>query len=145
MKTYSEKQGEKPFDWFEFLTRENLNDGDWLYAKDKAISWVTCACGNQCAIIPRKTAEGNINGEPLDKVLKLLGGDEGFFYAIQEKDAKLAIEFLLAIENRSQYLIKKEIENIPKKIEELKKSKEDFIMDVDSQIAELNALLTEYS
>ena len=101
-KTYSEEKGEEVFDWNKALSAKRISDKTWDELVKKAGDWVTCACGNQCAIIPR-----NEDGEPKDKVLTLLGGIEGFFGAIRNRDREYAIELLALIETRSEQLIKK--------------------------------------
>lgn len=53
-KTYSETRDEAPFDWHQALRFPEMHDHPRLC--DMAASWVTCACGNQCAIIPRAVA-----------------------------------------------------------------------------------------
>lgn len=100
MKTYAEKEGSKPFDWFEFLNRKTFVESEWNMAERLSASWTTCACGNQCWIIPRKE-----NGEPCDDKLVDLGGVGGFHGAIKDRNPKKAISFLKKIEKRSQILI----------------------------------------
>lgn len=62
-------------------------------------SWVTCACGNQCAIIPRDSY-----GEPLDVVLADLGFE--FNNLIGKRKYTAALKTLEKIEKRSIELIK---------------------------------------
>lgn len=100
-KTYSEDQGKEAFDWKKALSAKRISEITWDELSRRAGDWVTCACGNQCAIIPRHE-----NGEPKDKVLALLGGPQGFYDAIRERDKKYAIELLELIELRSEALIK---------------------------------------
>lgn len=101
-KTYSENEGEKPFDWNKALSSSVIDSRTWNKLKKLANSWVTCACGNQCAIIPREDW-----GEPVDDILARLGGIDGFLGAIQNRDKEEALNFLQLIEVRSAYLIKK--------------------------------------
>ena len=68
MKTYSEKQHRNPINWNKFLARETFNERVLRRAYDLASQWVTCACGNQCASIPRRP-----NGQPKDDQLHHLG------------------------------------------------------------------------
>lgn len=105
MKTFSETSGRKAFDWNDFLNKSKITNEEWKKAKEDASSWVTCACGNQCDIIPR-----NNNGRPVDSILSNLGGSDGFFGAIMEKDKKLAKVYLKKIEIRSTILIKIEVD-----------------------------------
>src|SRR5258706_9054437 len=53
MKTYAESQGKKPFNWNAFLKKKTYTPAELRKASRLAQSWVTCACGNMCAIIPR--------------------------------------------------------------------------------------------
>jgi hypothetical protein len=135
MKTYSEEKGETPFNWFEFLSQEYISPSDWENARNRSSEWVTCACGNQCAIIPRES-----DGEPIDPILKMLGGGSGFHDAIIAKDSEKALEFLITIEERSKYLIKKEIKKIPQKLDELAKEK----VAIDLKMNELIQLMNSY-
>lgn len=113
MKTYSESQNRKPFDWKKFLSNSNITENQWGDAKLLARSWVTCACGNQCDIIPRDT-----DGSPKDEMLSELGGDQGFFKCIKEQDAKGALAILHLIETRSADLIAEERDKIRQKVQE---------------------------
>ena len=63
-----------------------------------ANSWVTCACGNQCSIIPRDE-----NGGPLDPTLKQLGYE--FNHLIKGKAWVEAKKVLERIEIRSAQLL----------------------------------------
>lgn len=112
MKSYTEKRGLEKFDWREALTSQTIN---WLDLANRSKSWVACACGNLCDVIPRDT-----EGAPVDKTLKALGGDQGFHYAIRMNDAEDALAILDLIEERSAYLIRKERDNLFKKLESLK-------------------------
>ena len=109
MQTYSETQGKQSFDWRAFLNQETISAADAEAAQARAMTWVTCACGNQCAIIPRTG-----KGEPLDQVLSNLGGECGFYGAVKSKNWEEAIQLLDLIEVRSAYLIRKETENFKK-------------------------------
>ena len=114
MKTYAEKQGEETINWHEFLKRENITEEEWSDADDLAESWVTCACGNQCYIIPRDSA-----GEPLDKDLAYLGGLSGFLGAIKKQNRESALEVLDKIEARSAILIQEEIKRMKQELAEI--------------------------
>lgn len=98
MKTYAEKEGQETFDWNEFLNRKRRSKEQWAMAESLALSWVTCACGNICEIIPR--AE---DGRPLDTDLNVLG--VVFYLMIKDKKIKAAKETLEKIEARSTELI----------------------------------------
>lgn len=101
MKTYSESQGKKPFNWNEFLNRKNITDDEWFYAMKLADNWVTCACGNQCEVIERDIHSGS----PLDSELMKLGHD--FYIDIKYKNKYDAKETLKKIEKRSAFLIER--------------------------------------
>ena len=102
IKTYSEERGKKAFDWNKALSKKRISKETWKELQKKASDWVTCACGNQCAIIPRW-----YNGAPLDDVLTELGSVHGFYGAVQGRDKEEALHFLEMIEMRSAFLIKK--------------------------------------
>ena len=104
MKTFAEAKGEKPFNWYDELSQDVITSSKWGELKEKAKNWTTCACGNQCAIIPR---DGS--GEPDDAILATLGGGEGFYKAIRTENKADALFWLDAIEKRSEYLIKIEL------------------------------------
>jgi hypothetical protein len=100
----------KPFDWNKFLDDRlkgvPMEKGEFTKAKNRAMGWATCACGNQCAVIPR-----NEVGEPIDGELYHLGLE--FFEDIQSKNWKKSKETLEMIECRSSEIIneiKKEAE-----------------------------------
>jgi len=97
MITYTEMEGNKPFDWFVALNCKVVN---WNLLYILSSSWVTCACGNQCAIIPRHEE----NAVPKDKMLEQLGHD--FSRNIRLRDKYQSLELLEEIEIRSTELIK---------------------------------------
>lgn len=101
--SYAESKGKAKFDWRKWLKRKNHKDGAWKWASKRAAAWVTCACGNQCAIIPR-----GITGVPLDNELAMMGGITGFYGAVAAKNASYALKWLEQIEKRSAYLINRE-------------------------------------
>jgi hypothetical protein len=98
--TYSKTRGEEPFDWNKFLARKRINSEQWLDAANLAGSWVTCACGNQCKIIPR-----DIDGEPKNPLLRRLG--TRFYHDIQDEDKAGARATLKRIEAQSAIVIKR--------------------------------------
>lgn len=73
IKTFAEDKGEEPFDWNEFLNREEYTLEELIKADNLASSWVTCACGNQCAEIPRVSERCIGFNSPVDLILKQLG------------------------------------------------------------------------
>jgi hypothetical protein len=75
LETYTQACGKLPFDWNGFLSKANYTNEDLIFADTKARSWVTCACGSQCNVLPR---DGQ--GQPEDPLLKNLG--LRFMYAI---------------------------------------------------------------
>lgn len=150
MKKYIETKSKAPFDWHQVLSK-NCKDMTQKEVKklDKlSESWVTCACGNQCAIIPRAKShdDGRIQGEPLDEKLANLGGDfhcigvgemadeMGNYFTTNEHDwaddkktylknanrARLkAITILKRIEKRSAYLIRQEVSKAKEVLEHM--------------------------
>lgn len=65
---YATTVGEKPFDWNKFLARTRFTGRELRNASELAGEWTTCACGNQCSVIPR-----NCQGTPMDNILEDLG------------------------------------------------------------------------
>lgn len=101
MKTYAEVSGEQPFDWNQWLDDAIKCDPDSIShaeAKDRAEDWTTCACGNQCADLPRKS-----DGRPKDDNLMMLG--LSFVDFITDGSWGLAKRTLAAIEARSSFLL----------------------------------------
>lgn len=91
MKTYCETKGEKPFDWNReldsLIAGRELTGWEHDNLSDKALEWTTCACGNQCSIIPRDR-----EGMPLDTLLRGLGSE--FFSYVENgswQDAKIIL------------------------------------------------------
>lgn len=79
------------FDWHEMLTSPQP---DWKHMEIMSASWVTCACGSQCQIIPRYPG-----GMPCDYILATLGVI--FDKAVMKRDAKRSLAVLGLIEKRS--------------------------------------------
>lgn len=110
LKRYSEVRGRPPIDWNDRIKK--MADGivkehsaEHAHYRSDSGSWVTCACGNQCNIIPRhKSSKYHNEGTPLDNILETLGVD--FHRAIQNFNPKVAGQVLERIEERSAYLIK---------------------------------------
>jgi len=95
------------FDWFAFLDQdiESISQDHLEEANSLADNWVTCACGQLCAALPRD--RGNC---PEDEKLYELGMD--FAYKISEVlDTQSnivkneAVEILKAIEARTTLLL----------------------------------------
>ena len=123
MKKYSEYNRKKPFDWYTFLNKKTYTQKELDKAQDLAGSWVTCACGNQCTIIPRDE-----EGCPLDEVLRNLGLEfteklvdmDTYFKkeshsSIFELSRKDALKILDKIEKRSTLIINKTVKELEKK------------------------------
>ncbi|WP_216726053.1 hypothetical protein [Hymenobacter siberiensis] len=108
--THAEAHGREPFDWNKFLA-ETHDDDEWEAAVELSGQWTTCACGNQCDIIPRMTPElldensfiMKAIGEPMDSQLSQLGID--FHKAIGRKNVHWAKQVLAEIEDRSSELL----------------------------------------
>tara|TARA_R110000850_G_scaffold49576_1_gene122203 strand:- start:1610 stop:1921 length:312 start_codon:yes stop_codon:yes gene_type:complete len=98
MKTYTESKNETLFNWNKFLNQKEITEKEWSFAKDLSVDWVTCACGNQCDVIPRYGGGG-----PKDILLYNLG--MSFTYAIDTKNIQYAKDTLHKIELRSSELI----------------------------------------
>lgn len=100
--TYAESKGEAPFDWNEFLASPPALESD-VHDKacDLASRWVTCACGNLCYSIPRRT---QLFGEPEDRELSRLGVD--FSNSIDDGCWEAAKVILERIEQRSSEILK---------------------------------------
>jgi hypothetical protein len=101
MTPYSETQGKPFIDWNERVNRkpETVTEEEWEQWAEDAGTWVTCACGNLCDLIPRDKD----TGMPLDKRLFNLGTD--FFTVMCYKALDLARSILAQIEQRSAHLI----------------------------------------
>ena len=98
---YSETQGKPLTNWFSELDikikDKNAGTPHWKLL-ELSKDWVTCACGNQCDILPRYS-----HGMPIDIDLSDLGMD--FYYAVRDGEWKEAIQILQRIERRSWHLI----------------------------------------
>jgi|TARA_R110000824_G_scaffold2419_11_gene11311 hypothetical protein len=111
MQTYQEQQRGTETDWNEFLNRPKRSELEWQSKAETASSWVTCACGNQCAIIPRVFSDG---GKPEDRALAKLGMQ--FYRQVNARKRKAAIETLRKIEIRSAQLIHDSVINAVKEL-----------------------------
>jgi len=101
MKTYSELKREKVFDWNKFLENPpKCPSIEYHHACNLAREWVSCACGNQCDIIPRSET-----GRPYDRELESLGIH--FHDSIKGGEWQKAKETLAKIEKRSEEIIAK--------------------------------------
>ena len=113
--TYSERRGKAPFDWHEFLNRKSYSRKELNEAVELSVSWITCACGNQCDVIPR-----DYDGKPFDDKLERLGFNfymkikeirnvtiVGNFENIENNLKNDALKLLMNIERRSATLIRK--------------------------------------
>ena len=100
MQTYAETKGVKPFDWKIELEKCIETKLESTYNLTiEANRWITCACGNQCDIIPREK-----NGAPKDEFLASEGVD--FYNYVSLGLWGKALETLDKIEQRSNELIK---------------------------------------
>lgn len=148
MQSYAESKGKPKFDWWEFLRNDpaSISDASWEYAEELAQSWVTCACGTQCDIIPRKEGlPSNTDGSPVDEVLATMGGDEGFFGAIRNRNLEKAADWLYLIEIRASQLIEKHRGDISLKIAELRTEIEALQTQTKEKIVEIENQILKYS
>jgi hypothetical protein len=120
-KTFAETQGCAPFDWNKELTAAIARfPGRQEHEKmvQLAAKWPTCACGNQCAIIPRWEENelpytvGAIPGMPKDDYLAILGID--FHQQIVRCNYREALEILHDIEHFSALIVREELIKINK-------------------------------
>lgn len=101
--------------WLEFLTlpKKAYNSELLNKAVNASASWVTCACGNQCDIIPRDD-----DGSPLDDELYHLGCNfahlierlAGFYLEEEEilefsLSRSTALDLLKEIEHRANLIL----------------------------------------
>ena len=98
IETYNQVQNGEFFDWTTFLNRTDITLQEWEHATDLSSGWVTCACGNQCARLPR-----NQQGHPRDTELTRLGCL--FLDCIEEGRRLAARDTLQLIEERSRFLL----------------------------------------
>ena len=113
LQPYSVTRGQEETNWWAELTilkelqkkgQENWTDEEREKVQDlemQACSWVTCACGNMCDIIPR---DGG--GSPLDEKLDHLGVLFSQYIDEHNLDVDKAVKTLEKIEKRSEKLIK---------------------------------------
>jgi hypothetical protein len=102
--TYTASKGKKPINWFKTLNSlihddSNLTDKQFLAFVNLSKSWVTCACGTQCSILPRYR-----DGTPCDLLLNELGLK--FYADITNRAWTRALKTLSKIEKRSCFLLK---------------------------------------
>ena len=112
MKTYAETHSKWIYDWpqiIDDLEHDRYDDEGKFEVYDAASNWPTCACGNQCAALPRDE-----EGCPVDKVMEKLGGQ--FFWSIgslmasstklqREVHASRARHYMGLIEDRARKLL----------------------------------------
>lgn len=98
--TYAQSQGEAPFDWNQWLDEipPDSVPSDLGEKRSMAQDWVTCACGNVCALIPRRS-----DGRPTDEDLYDLGCE--FAFSIDHELFSHAKGILAKIESRSAFLL----------------------------------------
>lgn len=115
-KSYTEINGEAPFDWNTALAADckDMDPSGRRQMRKFSLNWVTCACGAQCHVIPR-----DIYGMPKDMLLAKLGTTFGLSiralsHATDITIANMyrlrAVETLGQIEERSATLIAQELD-----------------------------------
>ncbi len=74
-KSFAAVSGYKPFNWTRFLMRKRYTVSELEEARSLSGEWVTCACGVQCAALPRAVSNSDrfTRNEPLDHELSRLG------------------------------------------------------------------------
>lgn len=116
MKSFAEQAGKKPFDWNAFLSKESYSDLELEEAKGLSLTWITCACGNQCDAIPRNNMGQPEDGDLIDLGLRfsmeIERMDREFFTGGHGnpglwKSRDVAKEILILVEKRSAYLLQK--------------------------------------
>ena len=104
--TYTEKNNEESFDWNAFLNKKEITQNEWEYASLISSQWVTCACGNQCDLIPRyqhNESSFDSKGTPKDNILRALGLE--FNELIRLQNIGLSKLVLATIEKRSAFIL----------------------------------------
>lgn len=106
-KTYAETMGQPAFDWNLFLDRADAGEiayegKEYKVACHLSGSWTSCACGNECAVIPRYD-----DGSPID--CELWEDGVAFYREIARADWVEARLTLARIESRSAILIAEEL------------------------------------
>jgi hypothetical protein len=128
--SYAQKKKKKTFDWNGFLDKDFTRNKNFsketlnklIEASRLSSKWVTCACGNQCAIIPR-----NLEGQPKDYTLASLGMDffskinsmhSNYVEAYEQKGQTLSknLKYKIKSEQNSAKKILSQIENRSKQI-----------------------------
>jgi len=102
-KSYAELRG-VAFDWNAALDAlikdpDSITPNYMTKLRRLAQEWPTCACGNQCDVIPREKRDG----APKDGELLELG--QAFYHHIREANWLEAKDVLWHIEKRSEELI----------------------------------------
>lgn len=106
LKSFAATSRKTPIDWFKRLSnRRTISKAQITSWSKDSKSWVTCACGVQCAIIPRGES-----GRPHDDKLAELGGK--FHVQIEYGNPQKALSVLKRIEKRSLELINMEVKKI---------------------------------
>jgi hypothetical protein len=77
MKTFAQVRKKKTTNWNIALDTPVKDIDTWQKLSQLSGDWVTCACGNQCAIIPR-----GAKGMPENQTLRILGND--FYNAVRD-------------------------------------------------------------
>jgi hypothetical protein len=109
-KTFTEANGRKPFDWNAFLNQKHFTLAEMRIAQAKAESWVTCACGMQCAAIPRHPKGmpmdlhlADLGEHFMDHINNMAGASNGHLRSLHQQKAK---DVLAKIETRAAELIR---------------------------------------
>ena len=92
---------EPEFNWYMELDKaikKEPSEDTYLDLRNRSSSWVTCACGQLCNVLPR-----NLDSAPVDRQLSDLGLD--FADWIYYKNWHKALKILNKIESRTSQLL----------------------------------------
>lgn len=111
-KTYAQSKRERNFDWNKALAADckDMSRAELTDIMMHALSWITCACGNQCAVIPRRNT-----GEPVDSQLSDLGTEFTQVVGDMERAMRTAVFDDMKIANVAREKAIDILENIEKR------------------------------
>lgn len=114
--TYVEQCEYDAFNWNAFLNKPKFTGRELKDAESLANNWVTCACGNQCATLPRGPSgcpdddtlveQGHNFADCIKQMSKALNGNTHVNLKLLEAQRQRAKETLALIEERAAKLLK---------------------------------------